>query len=115
MDSVKKGIGIHEDYDSFDRDMIMHINTVLFGLNQMGIGINNFRITGYQETWKDFLANDQINLDAVVSWTALKVKLIFDPPISTSIKTAMDEVLKEYEWRMYITENYTDSDFYRNY
>ena len=38
LTSVKKMLGIAEEYDHFDADLIMHINSVLTILGQLGVG-----------------------------------------------------------------------------
>lgn len=106
LDDIKKILEGFEDFSSFDKDLIMHINTVLFTLNQMGIGKENFHITSDNEKWSDFLKEDQINLHALKSFVALKVRLLFDPPTSGVLMEAINSNLKELEWRLYITENY---------
>ena len=103
---VKKLIGIDESYSEFDDVLIMHINTALSILIQQGIGNPNFYVDCASSTWRDFLMDSQINLRAVKSWTALKVRTYFDPATSSLVKEAIGENLKELEWRMYITENY---------
>ena len=108
LTSVKKLVGgMTADYDAFDQDMIIHINTVLGILIQIGIGTPGFFITDATATWQDFLGEeDLVNLPAVKSWVALKVRMIFDPPTTGSVSEAMKEALKELEWRIYITKNY---------
>ena len=38
LTSVKKLLGLPADYEAFDPDIIMYINTVLMILTQMGVG-----------------------------------------------------------------------------
>ena len=38
LTSIKKLLGIAEDYEHFDQDIIMHINTVFAILPQLGVG-----------------------------------------------------------------------------
>ena len=104
--SIKKILGISYEYDVFDQDLIIHINTVLMILNQMGIGKNGFMIHDDSSTWRDFLGDANLNMNAVITWTALKVRMIFDPPITSAIAEAINSNLRELEWRIYITENY---------
>lgn len=111
LGTVKKLNDVYANSDDFDDDLIIHTNTVLFALNQMGIGKEGFRVTDENQLWVDFLEEEKIDLSALKSWLSLKVKMLFDPPISSIKKQSMDELLKEYEWRLYITKNYTDEDF----
>lgn len=106
LTSVKKILGIVEGYTIFDQDLIIHINTVLGILIQMGIGRDGFYIKDSSERWEDFLTTEQLNLHAVKTWTALKVRMIFDPPTSGILADAIKANLDELEWRIYITENY---------
>ena len=38
LTSIKKLLGITEDYEHFDEDLIMHINSVFMILSQLGVG-----------------------------------------------------------------------------
>jgi hypothetical protein len=77
--SIKKMLGIEDEYTHFDFDIIININSVLMTLNQLGVGpVVCFSITGKDELWTDFLG-DSIDLDAVKTYVYLKVRLLFDP------------------------------------
>ena len=41
LTSIKKLLGIAEEYEHFDADIIMHINSALMVLTQLGIGPSN--------------------------------------------------------------------------
>ena len=59
LTSIKKMLGIPEEYDHFDPDLIMHINSVLSILTQIGVGPSEgFRIEDDLATWEDFLDDD---------------------------------------------------------
>lgn len=86
--------------DGFDSDIVMHINSVLVTLRQLGIGPSSgFSITGPDETWDDLLEGSEM-LEAVKSYIYLKVRLIWDPPTSGTVMQAMKELIAEYEWRL---------------
>lgn len=38
LTSIKKMLGITEEYEHFDSDLIMHINSVFMILTQLGVG-----------------------------------------------------------------------------
>jgi hypothetical protein len=100
LTSIKKLLGIAEEYTHFDSDIIMHINSVFMILNQLGVGPEKcFRITGSSEIWDDFIL-DEIDLESVKSYIYLKVKLLFDPPLSSSVSDSMNRMISEFEWRM---------------
>lgn len=104
LKSIRKLIGGMSVPDGekgpFDTDLIIHINSVLQTLNQLGCGVEDFAITGTTETWADFLGNTFINLNTVKSYVFLKVRLLFDPPSSSTLYQAMTEQAAELEWRI---------------
>ena len=107
LNDVKKQIGIAIQNTDFDQDLIIHINTVLFILWQMGIVIDDFQIADNTTTWPQILLNpEQIVLSALKTWVALKTKMIFDPPTSSVLAQAINANIDELTWRIYITENY---------
>ena len=101
LTSVKKGVGgITEMDESFDDDIIMSINTVFSKLTQLGVGPRKgFRIKDKSTTWEDFVGDDP-RLDMVKSFVVLSVRMLFDPPSSGSVVSAITEQIKEYEWRL---------------
>lgn len=100
LESVKKNLGLAQSDDSFDQDVLMHINSVFSDLNQLGIGpIGGFEIEGPEETWDSYLGGDP-NLNSVKSYVYLRVRLLFDPPGTSYLITAMQEQVQKAEWRL---------------
>lgn len=100
LDSVKKVLGLGTDYDVFDGEVMLHINSVLSTLNQLGIGPEEgFYIDDRETTWGNYLGNDS-NLNSVKSYLSLSVRLLFDPPQNSNITSAIKEQIKEFEWRI---------------
>ena len=98
--TIKGMLGSDADYDVFDQDIIVFINSALATLTQLGIGPSTgFRISGETETWNDLLGEYQ-DLDSVKSYIYMKVKIAFDPPSSSAVLNAYQEACKEYEWRL---------------
>lgn len=103
LTSIKKLLGIDENYTHFDADIVMHINSVLSILTQMGVGPKNgFSIAGKDETWGEFLPMEQSVFPMVRSYVYLKVRLLFDPPVSSAAMEAMNRQISEFEWRLYV-------------
>lgn len=103
LTTIKKLLGIEETYENFDMDLILHINSVFTILTQIGVGPKEgYSITDKTATWADFLGDDP-RLNTAVSFTYLKVKLLFDPPTSSSAVDSMNNLVKEFEWRLYVT------------
>ena len=100
LTSIKKLLGITEEYTDFDPDIIMHINSVFMVLSQLGVGpAEGFRIEDDSAIWSDYITDDD-NLDAVKSYIHLKVKMLFDPPLNSAVMEAMKQQINELEWRL---------------
>ena len=108
LTSIKKLLGIAEEYEHFDADLIMHINTVFSILTQLGVGPEKgFMIEDDTATWEDFLPEDS-NYEAVKTYVHMRVKLLFDPPLSSVVMEATNRIINELEWRLNVTaENNT--------
>lgn len=86
--------------DHFDTDLLVHINACFSILNQLGVGPENgFVVTDETQSWSSYSDNDRI-LNIVKTYVTLKVKKIFDPPLTSSVLEAMDKEIKELEWRL---------------
>ena len=100
LTSVKKLLGIEEDYTHFDADIIMHINTVFMILNQLGVGPEEgFSITDKTSVWNDYIVDLQ-NFEAVKSYMFLKVKMLFDPPTGSAVTESYNRTISELESRL---------------
>ena len=100
LTSVKKMLGITEDYTHFDPDIIMHINSVFGILSQLGVGPpKGFSISDSSAVWSDFVP-DELKLDMIKSYMYQKVRLIFDPPMTSAVLEAMNRSINELEWRL---------------
>lgn len=109
LSSVKKLLGIADDYTNFDTDITMHINTVLALLTQLGVGpATGYMITDSSDEWTDFVGDDP-RLKMVQSYVYLKVKLMFDPPTSSAVMESMNRLTNELEWRINVTVDPGDS------
>lgn len=101
LTSIKKLLGLSEDYEHFDQDIIIHINSVFINnLRQIGVGPpNGFMITGKQEVWDEF-SEDSILAESVKTYIYFKVRLAFDPPSSSSHVSSIEKMISELEWRL---------------
>lgn len=98
--STKKVLGIQGAYRAFDEDIIMHINAAFSILAQLGVGpAEGFSIEDESAKWADFEV-PAIQLNLVRTYVFLKVRLLFDPPTTSFLIEAMDNQIKEYEWRL---------------
>ena len=108
LNTIKKQLGITEDYTVFDSDLIMHINSVFLTLSQLGVGPDEgFFIEGKADSWTDYI-DEGILLNSIKTYVYLKVKLLFDPPGSSYAVDAINNIIKELEWRINVqVENKT--------
>lgn len=111
LTSIKQQLGIVEEYEAFDNELIIHINSVLRILNQLGVGKTKFEISGKDQTWTDFLGDLESELSDVKTYVYLKVRSIWDPPTIGSHVTALDNTIKELEWRINVQIDPLDYDW----
>lgn len=99
LNSVKKVLGIEQSYTNFDEDIIMHINSAFFILNQLGVGPEEpFFIKDDKSKWTDFIGGKELEL--VRSYIYLRVRLLFDPPTNSFAVDAIRKQMEEFEWRL---------------
>lgn len=107
LTTIKKLLGITEEYDCFDLDVIIHINSVFMDLTQIGVGPEaGFMIEDDGPVWSDFIP-DKGKFEAVKSYVYLRVKLLFDPPLSSSAVEAMNRQIDKLEWRLSVAAEST--------
>mgnify|MGYP001190343655 CR=1 FL=1 len=99
LDDVKKVLGLDTEYTVFDKDLIIHINTVFMILNQIGVGPHDgFTINDNSTTLTEYVNDDK--LEAIKTYIYLRVRLLFDPPTNSFLITAMESQMREIEWRL---------------
>ena len=82
----------------------MCINSAFSVLNQLGVGpAEGFRIEDDSAVWSDFIADDVKSFESVKSYVHLKVRLMFDPPSSSTVMESMNRMINEFEWRLNLT------------
>lgn len=99
LTSVKKILGIAEADESFDIDIVIHINSVFSILNDLGIGPEEgFEIEDASETWDDFTTNKK--MASVKTYVYLRVRLLFDTPNTSFVIESYNRQISEIEWRL---------------
>lgn len=111
--STKKILGLPADYTAFDLDVITHINSVFSTLHQLGVGPDlGFAIEDDVAEWGDFLGGDLL-LNNVKTYMYLKVRLAFDPPTTSFTISAVEQQIRELEFRINVQREaviWTDPD-----
>lgn len=101
LTSVKKMLGVAEHDDHFDSEIIIHINSVLATLTQLGVGPSKgFVVKDQLARWVDFVGDTE-KMEHVKSYLYLKVRLLFDPPTNSFTIEAIERLAKEFEWRLH--------------
>lgn len=101
LNSTKKILGISPDDDSFDLDVITHINSEFSILHDLGVGPSDgFAIEDAYANWEAYLADNPIQLSKIKSCVWLRVRLLFDPPVQSFLIALLQDQLREAEWRL---------------
>lgn len=97
LNDVKKVLGIGQDFQDFDVDVLLHINSAAMTAEQVGVNRSEAEIV-VSTDWSYF-TNLQ-SYSALKTWLILTVRLAFDPP-STSFQTsAIEKQLEQLSWRI---------------
>ena len=101
LDSVKTICNVALDDTSFDNDLILYTNTALMVVMQEWHGMDHaFRVENGTETWQQLLGEDT-DYEGVKELVGLKVRMMFDTPTSGSVMQAMQDQIRNLEWRLY--------------
>ena len=93
LEDTKQALGIAPDYTPFDQELILHINSAIMMVEQLGLP--PFYLYTGKETWSDYLGASEFSFEAVKS-----LRLIFDPPQNSFVTTAIEKQIEEYSWRI---------------
>lgn len=104
LDSIKQLLGIDVNDTSFDEELIIHINSALMILNQLGVGPEFYSITDKNNVWEEFTQGRK-DLEIIKSFVYLKVRLMFDPPQNSFLVNSIEKQISEYEWRITVQTN----------
>lgn len=100
LTSIKKLMGLTEEYDAFDQDILILINSVLFELEQIGVKAKDgFVLSDKTAVWSDYSDDDRL-LNALKPYIYMKTKLTFDPPTSSGALDSMNRIIDRFEWRI---------------
>ena len=87
---------------SFDTDLLVHINSSVQTLIDIGLEPKSgFAIVSADTKWGDLLPSTLV-LDFVKSYVYLKTKMMFDPPPSSYVADSLNKQLSELEFRIRI-------------
>ena len=98
LTSIKIQLSLMPEEESFDRELVMHINAAFARLTQLGVGpVQGFRIQDDSTTWDEFVT-DITQESYCRNYIYLKVRRIFDPPANATLAKVIDEEINELEY-----------------
>ena len=101
LTSTKALAGLTEEYDHFDPQIIMYINSVFLVLKQLGVGPSEgFYVRDASDLWEDFISDNAVIREAVKAYMGQKVRLKFDPPQNATLLQALKDSIHESEHRL---------------
>lgn len=102
LTSIKKQLGYEEEDTGYDEEIIMHINSVIMDLRQLGVGpADGFEIENTTSTWQDFLGDNVKKFSGVKTYIFMRVKLIFDSAtMSSALIESYNKQCERFEWRL---------------
>lgn len=109
LQDTKKILGISPDDDSFDLDVITHINSALSNIAQLGIAVpGGFSVNPENNsTWEELgIGSMELGENTTPVYTQVKTlvylrtRLAFDPPTSSYLIAALERQIQEHEWRL---------------
>lgn len=100
LNSTKLKLGLAEEYDPFDNELIDHINGVFTTLHDLGVGPPlGFTITGPDDTWESYI-NGDVRLMDVPTYMGLRLRMIFDPPGTSFTQASYQRQIEQHEYRL---------------
>ena len=100
LGTIKKMLGLDLEYNAFDQDIIVFLNSGFMKLQQIGVGpVSGFSIDGVGQRWEEFLPTG-VMIEGAKTYLYLGVKMMFDPPGNSYVMEAMKQEKEELEWRL---------------
>jgi hypothetical protein len=105
--STKKVLNIPHEVDAFNLDVLMHINAAFSILSDLGVFDEAGVTIEAETTWEELQEAQELTNPLTVAmiqmlrtYVFLRVRMLFDPPTTGFLLTAMENQLKELEWRI---------------
>lgn len=107
LDTICSMLGPADTYTHFADEILIHINSAINVLTQLGVGPEDGFMATKDTTWDEYI-NENKQLQMVKQYIYLKVKLMFDPPANSFVQDAMSKETKELEWRIDVNTSRED-------
>lgn len=98
--SVKKALNLAADYDPFDPELIMLINSEFAVLYQVKVGPSEpYEIVDATNEWSEFI-QDRKSINMVKTYIFARVKQLFDPEVNSFTQEARRKIADEMLFRL---------------
>ena len=100
LKDIKSVLGLIDDDNAYDGEILMHLNSAFMYLNQLGFG-ELYKPETIEETttWEEVFSNrDYVN--CIKPYIYKRVRLIFDPPGSSIVMQSLENLIREDEYRI---------------
>lgn len=105
VSSIKNALGLADEYDPFDKELLMYINSAVATLTQLGVGPSEGIIVDPDTKWA-VLLEDQAKLQGACSYISMRVKLLFDTgSMSQHVVAAHEKMIEEEAWRLTVASD----------
>lgn len=113
LKTISEMLGVQADETHFDTDILVHINSAFTRLFELGVGPSDkpFSIDSIDQTWDEFWS-DTDTLNQLKTYIYLYVRLLFDPPSTGFVTTAIQGEIDKLEWLMYVMCDNARTDIY---
>lgn len=102
LKTIKTMLGIDPEDDVYTAELLVHINSAIMILTQIGVGPKEgFTVSSVVETWDEFLGSSKL-LEGAKQFIYIKTKIGFDPPASSFVVEAMQQMANELVQRLNI-------------
>lgn len=100
LDTTKALLGLDSDPDPFDVELLVHINSAIANLNQLGVGPREGLVIEADTPWSALLSDD-LTFENAKQYIFMKVKMVFDSANMTAhLISAYEKMIQEQEWRL---------------
>lgn len=98
--SVKKLLGLEEENEAFDLEIMLYINGAITILTQIGVGPSTgYIVTSKEDTYSDWLGDTTL-YQVIPLYLFWKTRLSFDSPTNASVIKEYKDSIREAECRL---------------
>lgn len=114
LSSMKLMLGMEPDYNAFDTDLIIHINSILSKLSQVAVGPKEGflldPVNPETSKWEDFLGTDSKLVHMAKTYMYIQLRILFDPPQNSFTQEMLKQESEELLWRLNVEVDPWDDD-----